>query len=104
MEKSYQRYLDFDSQYSDREIEQLVDNAIKNSSAFIILLGLCKSQKEANWINKEIEIAQKYKKPILTIKDGENEIPAKINETTNKFINWEKQLIIEGIKEILGIK
>lgn len=47
---------------------------------------------------------KKYKKPILAIKNGENEIPIKIKESADKFINWEKQSVINGIKEILGIK
>ena len=82
-ENSYEIF-DSDIPHSDIKFEQTIDNAIKNSSVFIILLGMCNSQKEMGWINKELKIAQKYNKPILAIKYGENEIPTNIKETADK--------------------
>ena len=103
-ENSYDGLFDSEIISSDKKLEQTIDNTIKNSSALIILLGTCKSQKDITLINKEIEIAQKYKKPILAIKHGENEIPHKIKENADKIVNWEKLSIMTGIKEILRIK
>jgi hypothetical protein len=88
--------------HSDRELEQIIDNNIKNSSIFIIIAGMYASQQNRNWINKEIEIAQKYNKPLLAIKPWGNErTPSKIQEVAAKLVNWQSSSAINGIKELL---
>ena len=88
--------------HSDSELEQMIDNKIRNSSLFIIIAGMYVSQQNRVWINKEIEIAQKYNKPILAIKPWGNErTPTKIQEVADKLVNWQSSSVINGIKELL---
>lgn len=87
---------------SDRELEQKIDNLIKNSSLFIIIAGMYASQENRRWINLEIEIAQKYGKPILAIKPrGNQRTPIKIQEVADKLVNWNSTSVINGIKNLL---
>ena len=52
----------------------------------------------------EIKIAQKYNKPILATKHWNQEIlPAQIKEAPDKYVNWQRKDVINGIKELLGI-
>ena len=88
--------------HSDRELEQMIDNNIRNSSIFIIIAGMYVSQENRIWINKEIEIAQKYNKPILAIKPWGNErTPTKIQEVADKLVNWQSSSVINGIYELI---
>lgn len=87
---------------TDSELETKIDNNIKNSSEFIVIAGMYVAQQNRFWINKEIEIAQKYNKPILAIKPWGNErTPTKIQEVADKLINWQSSSIINGIKDLL---
>lgn len=87
---------------SDRALEQAIDNNIKNSSLFIIIAGMYVSQDNRTWINKEIDIAQKYGKPLLAIKPwGNQRTPTKIQEVADKLVNWRSSSVIDGIKELL---
>ena len=86
---------------SDKELERLIENNIKNSSLFIIIAGMYVSQHRV-WIDKEIEIAQKYGKSILAIKPwGNQRTPTKIQEIADNLVNWQKSSVIKGIKELL---
>ena len=54
------------------------------------------------WINKEIEIAEKYNKNILAIKPwGNKKTPFKIQAVADKIVNWNSTSVINGIKELL---
>lgn len=53
---------------SNAELEEKIDNNIKNSSLFIILSGMYVSQPNREWIDKELDIAIKYNKTIIGVK------------------------------------
>lgn len=87
---------------SDRELEQLLDKKIRNSSLFIIISGMYVSQENRIWINKEIDIAMKYNKKILAIEPwGAERTPLRIQEVADKIVKWQSSSIINGIKELL---
>lgn len=88
---------------SDEELEQVIDNHIRHSSLFIIIIaGMYVSQKNRTWINKEIDIAQKYNKKILAIKPwGSQRTSERIKEVADKLVSWQSSSVINGIKELL---
>ena len=87
---------------TDKELEEKIDNNINNSSLFIIIAGMYVPQKNRPWINKEIEIAQKYNKTILAIKPwGNQRTPTIIQDIADKLVNWNSSSVIDGIKELL---
>lgn len=87
---------------TDAELEEKIDNLIRNSSLFIIIAGMYAAQQNRTWINKEIEIAQKYNKKILAIKPWGNErTPVIIQEAADELVNWNSSSVIDGIKKLL---
>lgn len=87
---------------TDAELEEKIDNLIRNSSLFIIIAGMYAAQQNRTWINKEIEIAQKYNKKILAIKPWGNErTPVIIQEGADELVNWNSTSVIDGIKKLL---
>lgn len=87
---------------SDEELEEKIENNIKNSSLFIILAGMYVAQQNRTWINKEIDIANKYNKKILAIKPwGHERVPIRIQEVADSIVNWQSSSVVNGIKELL---
>ena len=82
---------------TDGELKQLIDNNIRNSTGVIILAGMYTNSSK--WIDKEIDIALKYNKPIIGIRPiGNERIPTKISDNT-EMINWNSSSLINTIKE-----
>lgn len=93
------------NQQLDSEIENLLESNIKNSSLLILIMINNDSAENMSWINKEIEIAQKYYKPILATKNSKLEtLQINLQNTQTKYVNWERTSVIRGIKEQLGIE
>lgn len=87
---------------SNAELEEKIDNNIKNSSLFIILSGMYVSQPNREWIDKELDIAIKYNKTIIGVKPWGNEkIPSKVKENATEIVNWNSKSLIEAIKKYL---
>ncbi len=87
---------------SDKELEEKIENNIKKSSLFIIMAGMYVAQQNRTWINKEIDIANKYNKKIVAIKPwGHERVPGRIHEVADSIVNWQRSSIIKGIKDLL---
>jgi predicted esterase YcpF (UPF0227 family) len=83
---------------SNEELEQMIDNNIKNSTGIIIIAGMYTNYSE--WIDKEIDIALAYNKPMIGIKPrGNPHIPLKISKNVNKVVNWNSSSLIDAIEE-----
>ena len=87
---------------SYHELEQKLDNRIKNSSLFIVIAGMYISQENRTWINKEIDIALRYDKNILAIRPwGYERTPSRIKDVATEIVNWQRSSVINGISELL---
>ncbi|MCQ2964943.1 MAG: TIR domain-containing protein [archaeon] len=87
---------------TDSELEEKIDNNIRKSSLFIILSGMYVSQSNRKWINKELNIANKYGKNIIAVKPWGNEkMPLEVQKATDIIVNWNSNSLIESIKENL---
>ncbi|MDR1818800.1 MAG: TIR domain-containing protein [Methanobrevibacter sp.] len=83
---------------TDKELERMIDNNIKNSSGVIIISGMYTNHSK--WIDKEIDIASKYGKSIIGIKPRGNErTPNKIYDNAKIIVNWNSTSLINAIKE-----
>ena len=88
--------LDFSSV---KELVEKLDEQIRQSSVVLVIGGMyCNYRK---WIQKEIEIAKKYKKPILLIEPyGSNRIPTSVELNANKIVKWNTKSIVDAIREL----
>ncbi len=89
-----------------KKIEKELGKHIQQCQIFIIPLGMYTVYSE--WIEKEINIAESYKKPILFVKPWGSEKTPKFAETFLKkyffrtnLIGWKKESVIQGVKELV---
>jgi hypothetical protein len=72
-------------------------NQIKPVNCFLILSGMYTHY--SYWINREIEIAQKYRKPIIGIRPrGQLIIPKVIQEAALEITGWNTDSIVSAIR------
>ena len=84
---------------SDIELYNAIDAKIKNTSCVLILAGVYASY--SNWINKEIEIAQKYDKPIIAIEPfGSQKTSTTVKDAAHKIVKWQGKSIVDAIEEL----
>ena len=63
----------------------------------IVLAGMYVDYRK--WIQKEIEIAQSYNKPIIAIKPrGSERMPQELSNVANTIVNWNTDSIVESIR------
>ena len=79
------------------KLTQLLDNQIKPAYCFLVMAGMYVAHK--NWIQKEIEIAQKYGKPVIgLILWGQERTQSLIQEATNEMVGWNTASMIDAIR------
>ncbi len=84
---------------TDKELREAIDAKIKGTSCVVILAGVYASYSK--WIQKEIEIAVSYGKPILAVEPWDSEKTSKIvKENATKIVKWQSKSVVDGIKEI----
>jgi len=77
---------------------QELRNQIRPVHCVIILSGMYVSY--SYWIQKEIEIAREYNKPIIGIKPwGADRVPTLVRETAKEVVGWNTESIISAIKK-----
>lgn len=83
---------------SDKQLREAIEAKIKGTSCVIILAGVYASY--SNWINKEIEIAKSYGKPIIAVEPWASEKTSKIvKDNADKIVKWQGKSIVDAIKE-----
>lgn len=81
------------------ELYDAIEAKIKGCSCVIILAGVYSTYSK--WINIEIEIAQKYNKPIIAVEPWASERTSQIvKENSTKIVGWNYTSICNSIKEL----
>ena len=76
-----------------------LDEQIRQVNVFIVLGGLYVSHRD--WIQKEIDIAQAYNKPILGIRPwGNVNMPSAVSSASDQIVGWNIGPIISAIREL----
>lgn len=84
---------------SDKELYEAIERKIKYSSCVIILAAMYSTYSK--WINKEIEIARKWGKPIIAVKPwGAIRVSAAVTDAADKVVGWNGRSIAEAVKEV----
>lgn len=83
---------------TDKQLYDAIERKIRNSSCVIILAGVYSSYSK--WINKEVEIAQKYNKPIIGVKLREAErISTVVRNAAVEIVGWYGSSIASAVKK-----
>jgi MTH538 TIR-like domain (DUF1863) len=81
---------------TNKELYDAIDAKIKGCSCIIILAGVYSSYSK--WINIEIEIAQKYNKPIIAVEPWASEKTSKVvKDNATKIVGWNYTSICNSI-------
>lgn len=79
------------------QITSAIENKIKLVNCVIVISGMYYNNRE--WMEKEIEIAQKYNKPIIAVKPwGNTLMPTDIQVVADTTVNWNTDSIVDAIK------
>lgn len=83
--------------YTDTELTMLLTNQIKPTQVVLVIAGMYTAYSK--WIQKEIDIACNYNKPIIGInKWGHERVPFAITSTAVEIVNWQASSIIQAIR------
>lgn len=84
---------------TDKELYNAIEAKIKGCSCVIILAGVYASYSK--WINKEIEIAKNYNKPIIAVKYwGAARFSSVVMDNADRVVGWNSKSVADAIKEL----
>lgn len=84
---------------TDKQLREAIDAKIKGTSCVLILAGVYSSYSK--WINKEIEIANAYNKPIIAIEPWDSSRTSKVvKDNAHKIVKWQGKSIVNAIIEL----
>ena len=82
---------------SDKQLYDAIDAKIKGCSCVIILAGVYASYSK--WINKEIEIAQKYGKPIIAVQPwGAERTSLAVKNAADVIVGWNAKSVADAVR------
>lgn len=92
--------LDFET---TKELEQKLLNQMRGSQAVIVIAGMYAAYR--NWIQKEIEVAKSWGKPIIGVKPwGQLNIPKVVTDNADIVVGWNAKSVVDAInKTVYGV-
>ncbi len=80
----------------DKELEIAIEGKIRGTSCVLILAGVYASYSK--WINKEIQIAKAYNKPIIAIEPwGAERTSLVVKNNADIIVKWQGSSIVKAI-------
>ncbi|MFA6832217.1 MAG: TIR domain-containing protein [Bacteroidaceae bacterium] len=80
-----------------KQLTDAIEAKIKGCSCVIILAGVYASY--SYWIDIEIELAQKYDKPIIAVEPwGSERTSAKVKNAANAIVGWNAKSVANAVK------
>lgn len=90
--------VDPNTEVGRRKLIAELDQQIRPANCFLVMAGMYASYKY--WIQKEVEIAQTYDKPIIgLIPWGQERTPVYIQEAAIEMVNWNTSSIVSAIRK-----
>jgi hypothetical protein len=89
--------IDPNSEVGRRTLIQELDQQIRPANCVIVIAGMYVAHRY--WIQKEIEIAQRYGKPIIgVVPRGQERIPSVVQDAAIEIVGWTTNSIISAIR------
>ena len=86
---------------SDEELLAAIREQVRQASCVVILAGVYSTYSK--WINKEIEIAQEFGKPIVGVKPWDNtNVSSVVKSSAGRLVAWRKASVEKAIVELVG--
>lgn len=82
---------------TDRELEEALKRQISPCSCVLIIARMYYNYR--TWIQKEIDIAKMYKKPIIVVRPrGQERMPSELLSDDFYRVNWSTNSIVEAVR------
>jgi hypothetical protein len=86
---------------SRKKLAEEIDRQIRLASAVLVISGIYVSYRE--WIQFEIDLADRYNKPLVGIVPwGNTNIPDGVRNSAWEIVNWSTSSIIDAIVRNVG--
>lgn len=83
---------------SKKELKEKITNKVNQVHCVVIFAGMYTAYSE--WIDYEIDEAIRLGKPIVAVKPwGQERIPAKIKDSCDSLVGWNRYSVISAIRE-----
>ena len=83
---------------TDKQLKEAIEAKIKGTSCMLIMAG--KYSTYSKWINKEIEIAKAYGKPIIAIRPwAALQASSTVQDNADEIVKWQSVSIANAIKK-----
>ena len=90
--------IDPNTEVGKRKLTKELDQQIRPVNCFLIMGGMYANYKY--WLQKEVEIAQSYGKPIIGLVPwGQKRTPVYIQEVADEMVNWNTSSIVAAIRK-----
>ncbi len=90
--------VDSNTPVGQRKLTSLLRGQIKPVNYFLVTAGMYSKHKF--WIQKEVEIAQEFHKPIIGLVPwGQQRTPAYIQEVSDEMVGWKTSSIVSAIRQ-----
>ena len=84
---------------TDKQLLQAITNKILGTHCVIILAGVYASYSK--WIQKEIELAQEFDKPIIAVEPWDSEKTSSIvKNNAERIVKWQAKSLVNAIKDL----
>lgn len=82
---------------TDKQLSDAIEAKVKGCSCVIILAGVYSTYSK--WINREIEMAQKYNKPIIGVQLwGAESISSVVRKAATVIVGWNAKSIANAVR------
>lgn len=83
---------------TNQELEIALYSQISPCSCVLIIAGMYYNHR--HWLQKEIDIANYYKKPIIVVRPwGSERIPQELAANEFHVVNWQTSSIVDAIRQ-----
>jgi hypothetical protein len=80
-----------------RELQDALDRQISPTHCVLIVAGMYVAHRE--WLQKEVQMAQSYGKPIIGIQPwGSHNTPSLVSEAAVAIVGWNTNTIVSAIR------
>ena len=88
----------FNIQYINQDLYKAIKEKVEPVNCVVMMAGVYSTYSE--WINKEIEIAKFYQKPILAIEPwGASKTSQIVKNNADATVKWNSASIVDAIRE-----
>jgi len=82
---------------TEKQLEEALDRQIRPVNCFVIVAGMYANYRK--WIQKELDIARLYGKPIVgVIPWGQERTPIEVQNAAKEMVGWNTDSIVSAIR------